>query len=303
MRYTLLLFAAFLFVSCNNTPKDETQNASILENINRGVFKVYAEENTQYLMNQIIQVYTHRFPEATIDITYTDDKTVMDRFLADSARIIVMQRELDEVELDKVRRAFDNTRAEQTTIAYDAIALVRPKEDAQKVYSLEQVKSWVKAGNTTLVTVKAHLDAYKHLLYILDVKEGFANIEVVENLEELQKYLSLQPEKVGLLPFYLVSDQDDDAAKAVAQMFSRPGIAYAHEGRTDTVFPSQSTIFTKEWPLIKTFTIISCKIGRMQGFGFINFCHTRQIKKLIVKSGLIPYRMPERVVEVIPENL
>jgi phosphate transport system substrate-binding protein len=280
-------------VSCQNNNKEEKVNTSILENVNKGVFKVYAEENTAYLMEQIIEVYTGRFPEATIDIRYTEEWDVIDKMVDDSARIIVLQRELNEEELDYIRRAFD-TKPIQSTFAYDAIALVRDRGAEEKVIPYEQFLSWMQKGDNRFVTLAEYLDIYKLLIRMTGVEGKEPALEIVKSVDDLKIYLAANPDKVGLLPFFLVSDQDDPKAKEIASKFSWLGF----EVEKDTVFPSQSSIFTKEWPLIKSYTFISCKISRTQGFGFVNFVHTIPMKKLIVKAGLIPYRMPERAVVI-----
>jgi phosphate transport system substrate-binding protein len=298
IRLLLLLSTVWALVACNSrSEKEPTVNTSILENINQGVFKVYAEQNTAYLMEQIISVYTHQFPDATIDIRYTEEWEAIDKMVDDSARIIVLQRELNDEELDYIRKAFD-TKPLQSTFAYDAIALVREKSAPGKVIRYDDFLKWMESGEARFVTLAEHVDIYKLLIRMTGTKGKEPELELVGSLEELRAYLASQPNKVGLLPFFLVSDQDDPQAKEVAAKFSWLGL----EMDQDTVFPSQSTIFTKEWPLLKTYTFISCKISRTQGFGFINFVHTIPMKKLIVKAGLIPYRMPERAVVIKPQE-
>jgi phosphate transport system substrate-binding protein len=282
---------------CQSNNKEEKVNTSILENVNKGVFKVYAEENTAYLMEQIIEVYTSRFPEATIDIRYAEEWDVIDKMVDDSARIIVLQRELNEEELDYIRRAFD-TKPIQSTFAYDAIALVRDRAAEQKVIPYDQFLGWMQRGEHRFVTLAEHLDIYKLLIRMTGVEGKEPALEIVKSMDDLKNYLAANPDKVGLLPFFLVSDQDDPKAKELAAKFSWLGF----EMEKDTIFPSQSTIFTKEWPLIKSYTFISCKISRTQGFGFVNFVHSIPMKKLIVKAGLIPYRMPERAVVIKPQE-
>lgn len=289
--------AIWAFVGCQNNDEKEKVNTSILENVNKGVFKVYAEENTAYLMEQIIDVYTSRFPEATIDIRYTEEWDVIDKMVDDSARIIVLQRELNEEELDYIRRAFD-TKPIQSTFAYDAIALVRDGASENKVIPYEQFLDWMRKGENRFVTLAEYLDIYKLLIRMTGVEGKEPALEIVKSIDELRMYLAANPDKVGLLPFYLVSDQDDPKAKELAPKFSWLGFDMGK----DTIFPSQSSIFTKEWPLIKSYTFISCKISRTQGFGFVNFVHTIPMKKLIVKAGLIPYRMPERAVVIKPQE-
>lgn len=293
--WLLALISAFTISACQRKSEEEKLNTSILENINKGVFPVYAEKNTAYLMEQIIQIYTSRFPEAVIDIRYADEWEVIDKMTDDSARIIVLQRELNAEELKYIETAF-STKPIQGTFAYDAIALVQHRGHPYKVVKYSDIQKWIKTGEERFVTLPEHIDIYKLLIRMLGEDDTDPKIALVTSIDELKAYLAANPDKYGLLPFHLVSDQDDSKAKEIASKFSWLGLEINESNITDTVYPSQSTIFTKEWPLRKTFTFVSCKIGRHQGFGFINFAHSIPIKKLIVKAGLVPYRMPERAI-------
>jgi phosphate transport system substrate-binding protein len=277
--------------------KDSVENTSILENINRGTFRVYADKNSEFLLKQLSDVFTGNFPEARIEATYLEEKDVIDAILKDSVRIILLQRELGEKDLEKIREVHD-TKPIQSTFAYDAVVLAKGAGQKGSVLNYTQLQESLKKGGQSFVTLDTYTNLYVLVLRMLGVQSGDKSIATVSSLEELAMVLEKDPSKTALLPFALVSDEDDLFAKDVRKMFSWPGLAISNEGKTDTIYPSQSSIFTKEWPLVKTYTFLYCNVERKNGYGFVQFAHSTKAAKMILKAGLVPYKMPDRRIQL-----
>lgn len=288
----------WLMAACQpSIRKDSVENTSILENINRGTFKVYADKNSAYLLNQLSDVFTGNFPEARIYATYLEERDVIDAILKDSVRIILLQRELGEKDLEKIQKVYD-TKPIQSTFAYDAVVLAKGAGQKGIVLDYVKLQENLKKGGQSFVTLDAYTNLYVLVLRMLGVQSGDKSISTVSSLEELAKVLDKDSSKTAILPFALVSDEDDPAAKDVRKMFSWPGLSMVQEGKADTIYPSQSSIFTKEWPLVKTYTFLYCNVERKNGYGFVQFAHSTKAAKMILKAGLVPYKMPDRRIQL-----
>jgi phosphate transport system substrate-binding protein len=301
MKRFIHLFAPLsmgVLISCHPlSDRDTEKNTAILENINKGNFKVYAEKHTDYLFNQIIDVYESSFPEAKVDVRYMEEKAVLNALLMDSVRIILLQRELLPQELDKIQKAFD-TKPIQSNFAYDAIVLASGRNASPQTIPLDVLKQLIETGSERIVSLEEYAHLYALLMRMLEIKSSKKALSTVANLEDLKTLLEKDTSRLALLPFSLVSDEDDPKAKAVRKMFSWAGITSKNGGKTDTVFPSQSSIFTNEWPLVKPYNILYCNVARKDGYGVVQFVHNRQTAKLILKAGLVPSVMPERKVQI-----
>jgi phosphate transport system substrate-binding protein len=293
-----ILSAIILLASCQPlSDRDTDKNTAILENINKGTFKVFADKHTEYLFNQIIDIYESSFPEAKVDVSYLEEEDVLDALLKDSVRIILLQRELLPKELEKIQKVHD-TKPIQSNFAYDAIVLATSRIASPAIISLDDLKNLIATGSNRIVSLEEYAHLYSLMLRMLDIKPSENVLLTVNNLNDLKTLLERDTSKLAILPFSLVSDEDDQHARVVRKMFSWMGIALMNGEKIDTVYPSQSTIFTNEWPLVKPYNILYCNVARKNGYGVVQFTHNRQTAKLILKSGLVPNNMPERKVQI-----
>jgi phosphate transport system substrate-binding protein len=299
---TFLFLSVLLFAACQSQNEKLKLNTSILENVNRGTFKLYADSNTAYILNQVKDCYRASFPEANLDIHYTHSDDAYQAVLKDSARLLVLDRMLTKNEWQDLYVAYQ-TRPLEHVFAYDAIALVKPKQEGHTVLNWEQFKNSVKSGSSKFITLKIYEELVQQMAKIAGVTSGGMNIKVAANVSELDAFLKTDNSYLGVLPFSLVSDQDSPSARELAKIFHWQGFEIKIEGKIDTIFPSQSTIRTEEYPLIKPYNIIACEVTREKGIGLINFCFKREIGKLVLKAGLIPKVMPERAILLQEGNL
>ena len=296
-----LYLTLFSLLACN-TKKEPELNTSILENVNKGTFKIYADSNTAYVLNQVKDCYRASFPEADLDIAYTTGENAYQNVLKDSARLLVLDRMLTKNEWQDLYVAYQ-TRPLEHVFAYDAIALVKSKKDGQTVLNWEQFKSSVKNGSSKFITLKIYEGLVQQMAKLAGVTSGGMNIKVANNVSELDAFLKTDKSYLGVLPFSLVSDQDSKSAQELATLFHWQGFEIMLEGKKDTIYPSQSTIRTVEYPLIKPYNIIACAVTREKGIGLINFCFKREIGKMVLKAGLIPKIMPDRAILLQEGNL
>jgi|GEM_PF-6858793 len=299
MRYIAgMIFISLLLGSCKGRNGDPgNYNRSDLDDVNVGQVRLYADAGAEYLLEQLGDIYTASFPKAAIDPVYTSEANVLKAIENDSVRLIVLQRELTQNELDRILLRYE-AKPIQHVFAYDAIALVRSAEDQVKVIDSLQLAAWITQAKDVFVTTQEHVNLFSLLLRKYSVMEGARPLKIVNNLDELKQFLATHKDYVGLLPFSLVSDQYSPRAREITARFSWLGI----KGSGEPVYPSQSTIFTKEWPLTTPYTITYCRLAGNKGVGFVKFVHNRQASKLIVKAGLIPVNMPQRDIKVEPQS-
>lgn len=293
-RFLIACCLGLLFSCKNNPDKKPYADSYDLDKVNVGEVKIFADYSTKSLLEQLGTVYSAHFPKASIAVEYKSDNEVMDAIYSDSVRLIVLMRECTSAEINKLKSLYQAVPL-QYTFAYDAIALVKDKESEHSLIDISQLNSWIEKPSDIFVTISEHIGMFQHLLRQKGVIEGNRNLKVVKDLDELKTYLKLNPESIGVLPFSLVSDQYNPKAKEIAAKFRWIGIK---DEKGEEVFPSQSTIYTKEWPLVLPYTVLYTKLRDEEGVGFVKFIHTRQASKLILKAGLIPFSMPERSIKV-----
>ena len=288
------ILTVLVLSGCKNfTEKENNRNVNYdLDKINVSNIKLYTDKNANILIEQLKDVYLSAFPEASMDITYTNDNDVKEAIFNNSSRLVIRLQEFDKTDL-KYLNSIYQTKPIQFVFAYDAIALVKNKTESDTLISIDSLNQFILQGKDKFVSTQEHIDMFTQLLFQNKITEGSRSIKTVKDIDDLKRFLQLHPDYIGLLPFSLVSNPDDKNTEHIISKFNWIAIK---DSLGHIVHPSQSTIYTKEWPLILPYTVTYCNLSLKEGVGFVKFIHSRQAQKLILKAGLIPYTMPERLV-------
>lgn len=288
--FSICIGLLFFLQACHNKEQRKIDKQQYdLDHVNITPVNLYADHHAKYLLEQLGIIYTAHFPKASIDPKYRTDSEVMDAIFKDSTRLIILMRECSENELLQIQRMHE-AKPLQYTFAYDAITLVKDRSFEDSVISVLQFDQYIQNSSDHFVVLKEHLDLFQHLLSKNGVQEGKRGIKVVQNTDELKKYLSIHKDYIGILPFSLVTQKNNAYSRQIRTDFKFLGL----QTDTNVIYPSQSSIYTKEWPLILPYTILYCNLSMEDGVGFVKFIHNRQSSKLILKSGLVPFVLPQR---------
>lgn len=300
MRNILLILPTVLLflVSCNEERNVVDKQSYDLDNINVKEVKLYANQYSKSLLDQLGIVYQHNFPKASINVNYQNDTSIMEAMLKDSIRLVLLMREPTLYEIDQLK-LLHKAKPIYYTFAYSAIALVRDNQTKDTIIDSLQLVNQLTNGEDVFVTTNEYVDLFQLLISKMDIKGTKHPLKVVNNIDELQKYLSSNSNLIGVLPFSLVSDQYDTDSKQITPKFRWLGV---QNSKKDTIYPSQSTIFTKEWPFIIPYTILHCNLSNEDGIGFVKYIHSKPATRLIIKAGLIPTTLPDRHIKIEPES-
>ncbi|MCO5249098.1 MAG: hypothetical protein M9887_09145 [Chitinophagales bacterium] len=293
-RFLLFLFILPILFGCERFKEKESQrNINFdLDRINVDTVKLHADKNTEILVRQLGDVYTSSFPEAKLDITYDNDHEVKEAIYNNDSRLVIRLQAFDTDEMEYIHSVY-KTKPIQHTFAYDAIALVKDKSETDTLIKYPDLQQIIQQGEDKFVSTQEHMGMFAQLLTKYGITEGKRVLKTVENIDDLQRFLNLHPEYIGLLPFSLVSNPSSQKAADIISKFNWVAI---QDTLGHIIHPSQSTIYTKEWPFILPYTVTYCNLSLKKGVGFVKFIHSRPAQKLILKAGLIPYTMPERLV-------
>lgn len=296
-----LFFFSFLLlgmVSCKEENDTADKQTYDLDHVNIKEVNLFADHYSKSLLDQLGIVYHSTFPKASLNVSYQSDDSLMKAMLKDSIRLVVLMREPSLYELDQLK-LLHQAKPISHTFAYSAIALVRDHLSTDTIIdSLYLVKHLTK-GQDVFVTTSEYVDLFQLLLNKFDLKESQHPLKIANSIEEMQQFLASNKNHIGILPFSLVSDQYNPEAKQVTEKFRWLGVINSEK---DTIYPSQSTIFTKEWPFVIPYSILYCNLSIQDGIGFVKYIHSKPATRLILKAGLIPATMPDRHIKVEAES-
>ncbi|MFN0276922.1 MAG: PstS family phosphate ABC transporter substrate-binding protein [Chitinophagales bacterium] len=297
---TILLILMSLY-ACK---KNESAFTNSFE-VNKGKIEIIADENYEQITDELIKSYENIFDSTDIVPTYENENAAISKFMNDSIHLMLIGRRLKPAEINNATLS-QGIPPREHIIAYDAIAAVTLKNSNDTLFDLDafianrngNVKN--KFSDTKFIFTSAQSGT---LAYLFE-KTGLANpstqnMFAVDSLQQFISYLQKNTNTVGFLPYTLISDIDDPQVKEILEDISLMKVVHTDtSGRRMIVELSQSTIATKEYPLVRPINLVLGNASERLGTGFVNFMYKSQPGRIFLKAGLIPAQIPERQIKI-----
>ncbi len=121
------------------------------------------------------------------------------------------------------------------------------------------------------------------------------NIYALKSNKEVIEYVSKHPEAIGITSFSWINDPDADYAEA-AKNVKILAVKDENSKTAPTQYfrPSQTTLYLKQYPLLRYLYIVNCTGRDGLGHGFEYFIRGDKGQRIILRSGLLPIAIPER---------
>lgn len=289
----ILNFSAFfviilstLFFCCKNSNNDK-------ETILKGSATVIVDETLQPIIEDQIAVFEGEY-NASIKLDSKSESEVSRDLLKDSAQIVVLSRQLNKDEI----KHFENIKIKPrvTQVATDAIALIRNKKSNDTLIALQDVLDFMKGRSNSAIKGLVFDNPNSSTMRLLIEMAGLKGIPEKEvyyfkKNEEVVKYVSENDGVIGVVGLnwlYRPTPKIEEYLKNV-NVLNVKGI-----GKADFFAPSQNNIAEGTYPLARDLFIINCQGASGLGMGFASFVAGDIGQRIVLKSGLLPIRMPSR---------
>ncbi|MFZ9846600.1 MAG: PstS family phosphate ABC transporter substrate-binding protein [Flavobacteriales bacterium] len=302
----IFAWSLLALISCDNSAKKYTDTATA------GNIHIAVDDSYTSIIEGEVYAFQSFYPKAKINAHYLQEGDAMKLFLQDSARLIILNRELNADELAMFEER--NLKPRITKIAYDGVAvIVHPNNkdtnltltQLQKIFSGEN-KKWSQLNSkSSLGDIKIILDnkasSNGRLMQerFLKSKNFPANCYAAHSNSEVVQYVSKHPEAIGIIGANWISDKDDTLALSFLKKVNVVALC-DEKGENPSEFfkPYQAYIKLKQYPLYRTVYIISREARAGLGSGFTAFVAGDKGQRIILKSGLVPATAPIRIVEI-----
>jgi phosphate transport system substrate-binding protein len=164
----------------------------------------------------------------------------------------------------------------------------------QEIVSFMQGKTSTKIKG--LVFDNPNSSSKRYLIDLAGLKSApEKNIYSFKTNQEVIKYVSENNGMIGVVGLnWLQQNNVDTKNIRLLSVKSLKNDAY--------IYPSQNNIADKSYPLARDLYIINCQGFSGLGMGFASFISGEIGQRIVLKSGLLPYRMPGRNI-VIRKNI
>jgi len=303
--FLLLIFSA-ITISCNTQPGKEL-DTPVSGNINISV-----DESYQPLISAEQDVFQALYQRAKVNITYTDENTVINNLLNDSVKTIIINRKLTDNESAALKQYGITPRV--TKLAVDAVALVVHNENPDSMMTYEQLSEIMqgKIQRWSSVSGKSKPDS---IIIVFDnkqssnarfLKETFLkevafpkNVFAVNSNAEVINYVAAHKRALGVIGVNWVSDKGDSAVNNFLEKVKVVSLAPLGSGPNPEYYkPYQAYVALKYYPLIRGVFGISRETRVGLGTGFVSFVASDKGQMIIRRAGMLPATIPVRIVNV-----
>jgi phosphate transport system substrate-binding protein len=281
-----LLFVFFgLFVSCKYDKNEET--------ILKGNVSITVDETVLPLIQDEADVFQNKYDATLKLIPKSEAETLNDLFNA-KAGVAVLTRNLT----DKEKNNFAQKKIipKITIFAKDAIAFVRNKTSSDTLIALNDVIDFVKGNAKSSIkglvfdNPNSSTVSYIKRMAGVDTLPEKGVYSFKSNLEVI-KFVSENDGMIGVIGMNWISEPSQNM-----MVYLNNVSVLSVKGMNNKIFvsPTQNNIAEGTYPLARDLYIINCQGYSGLGMGFASFIAGDVGQRIVLKSGLLPVRVPGR---------
>ena len=289
LKFAVIAFAAALAVlACQEKKAKET----ILE----GNATVLVDESLYEILEDQQIVFESQYP-GKIKLIGKPESEIVNDLLQGKEKIAVLTRPLSKEE----SKIFESRQVVPriTPFGTDAIALITNKTSQDTLADLQEIIQLMQGKPSRikgLVFDNPNSGTVRFMDSLAGVKPGEKkNIYSMKNHQEVVKFIAENPGVIGVVglnPILQPTPQWQKYADKVKVMAVRN---VKNAGNATAYFkPSQSNMATDSYPLCRKLYLLNYQGSAGLGTGFASFVAGETGQRILLKSGLLPIRIPGR---------
>ncbi|MDE6681234.1 MAG: substrate-binding domain-containing protein [Muribaculaceae bacterium] len=301
-----------------------------------GSATLFCDEGFRNILDEEIEVFEYSYPKASIVPFYVSEQEALDTLLADQTQAIIITHELTPEQRDYMKKTFKRV-VRQNCIAVDAVALIANKNNPVSALSVDDIGAimqgkitrWSQlAGNdTTAIKIVFDNAGSSTVSYMRDrFLSGDARLSDNPNAyaqksnAEVFDVVKKDPNALGIISVSWlgddlsaarnipmdkrVADYQNETDTVASQLTSEVNIIKVSNPTANNDFdpvaykPYQAYIATGQYPLFRKVYMISTASNSTVLHSFYTFMTGFVGQKIITLTGILPYHMNPRVVQL-----
>jgi len=305
----LILVALTVFQGCKNkgTPV-------MRETPTSGDIRIGADESFRPIIDSEVDTFTALYQYAKVKPVYMPENELVAWFLNDSVKVICSSW----VPSDEQRKVLLDiqTVVRTTVVAYDALALVLNKKNADSLLTYknvhdiftgaitdwDQINPKSKMGPINIVFDNVRSGNIRYFREQFDLPDQLGpNFYAVKSNPEVIDYVSGSPGALGIVSVNWISDKDDSLSLSLRNKIKIAAVSMPYLDETTFYLPVQGSIYDTTYPFVRKVSMNSRESFSGLGSGFVSFVAGEKGQRIILKAGLVPATMPIRIMQVKSE--
>lgn len=275
-KYTYLFLSVvgcLFFYACSNN----SNTTKATDTPTSGTINITVDESFKPVIEEQIHVYESSYPGTKINALYKSEADCFRDLYSDtSTRMIIVTRGLSKKEAKFFRDTLTYS-PPSNPIAWDAITIVVNKNNPDTLFTLEKLQQKLtgKGGKTNPIIFDG-LNATSTVRFVTDsILKGqsfdTSIVKAVKNSAAVLNFVSEDANAIGLVGISWIGNPED---KEQVEMLKKVKIAYVQCHVCDStpyVKPTQASILTKRYPLVRGLYYILKENYSGLGSGFADF--------------------------------
>ena len=286
--FVFLFLVSILLVACNQTNKSKD-----VETILKGSASIFVDETLTPIIEDQVAVFENKY-EAKIKIISKSESETVNSLFNEKGAIAILSRTLTTQE----RKIFEQRKINPkiTVFATDAIAFIANKSNKNTDVSLKDVIDFMQGKRVASIKGLVFDNLNSSTVRYMSSLAGISAISQkgifsFKTNDQVIKHVSENEGLIGVVGVNWLSQPKPAMQKFVNNL----NLLRVKGLRGNEYFlPTQNNIAEKKYPLARDLYIINCQGYSGLGMGFASFVGGDIGQRIILKSGLLPVRIPGR---------
>lgn len=292
----ILFLVAVLVFACN-----QISDKNAKETILKGSTIIYVDETLAPIIEDQVSVFENEY-EAKVTLVAKSESETVNSLFKEKAAIAILSRNLSAEELKIFKQRKINPKT--TVFATDAIAFIANKNNKDTLVALQDVISFMQgkpvASIKGLVFDNLNSSTVRYMKSLAGINAiPEKGVFSFKSNDEVIKYVSENDGMIGVVGVNWLSQPLPAMQKYVDNVTS---LGVKGLKSNNYYIPSQNNIAEGKYPLARDLYIINCQGFSGLGMGFASFVAGDVGQRIILKSGLLPVRIPTRKFTIIGKD-
>ena len=283
----LLVLVLFVF-ACQDKNK---------ETIIKGKATLFVDESIFPIVEDQQAVFETEY-DAKLKLITKSENEIINSLMNDTVKIAVLPRKLSNDEL----KAFvaKKINPKMTHFATDAVVFIRNKKSNDTLIALDDVINFMKGNSVNGIKGLVFDNPNSSSVRLISELSGIKitpqkNIYSFNTNNEVIKYVAENDGMIGVVGINWLTQAPLDMQNNVDAVTV---LSVKDINKQDYIYPSQDNLAQEKYPLARDLYVINCQGYSGLGMGFASFLGGERGQRIVLKSGLLPVRMPSRKIVI-----
>lgn len=301
--FKILIFIGIVSIGIYACKEKGNDPEKLKETVIEGTTTVYVDETVQPILEDQVSVFESQY-RAKINLINKSESEIVNALLTDKTKIAVLSRKLTEEEENHFKQK--KIIPKITHFASDAVVFVTNRTSQDTLVDLQEVINLLQEKESKikgLVFENPNSSTVSYMNNLAGVKNGQKkNVYSLNSHKEVLEYISKNPGTIGVIGLNLLVQPFADIKQYVDKI-TVMSVRNVKSQPNNTLYykPNQLNLGEGLYPLKRPIYMLNYQGMDGLGMGFASFVAGEIGQRIILKSGLLPVRIPSRELNVRKE--